>query len=61
MDRIRVMADLVSIRQLAKDIEVIDDEFTTISMDAREIQDMASTLIELVEEAEEITLIARRE
>ena len=51
MDRMRIVADLESIRQLAESIIFIDDDFTTNTADAKEIHEMASHLIELLEEA----------
>ena len=50
MDKMRIIADLATIRRLAQDIWELDDEFSTNSMDAREIHDMCTTLIELIEE-----------
>lgn len=50
MNKIRIIADLATIRQLAETIIAIDDDFTTNTADAREIFEMASKLIEILEE-----------
>ena len=45
----RIIADLATIRRLAEDIMLLDDEFSTNTADAKEIFDMVTTLIDILE------------
>ena len=49
MNKMRIIADLATIRQLADEIELVDDGFTTNTADAQEIFNMADNLIMLLE------------
>lgn len=53
MNEMRIIADLATIRKLAIDIWELDDEFSTNSADAREIIEITTKLINLLEGREE--------